>query len=182
MKQVLLWVFVVLVLQGCATMSEDECRSADWREVGYRDGLAGYQRSRVESHEKACNKVGIGVDRETYFRSRERGIRQYCQPENGVLLGRKGAAYTGVCPPDLAPAFERYYEAGRSVYEAWREVENMESERHRLEKRLDKAGKDEERRRIRDDLHHLDRRMHRARDDLRAREAWLEGNYHYRSN
>ena len=175
-------VLLAVLLQGCATMSEDECRSADWREVGYRDGAAGYPRSRVESHEEACNKIGIGVARDDYFRSREKGLREYCRPENAVQLGRQGAGYAGVCPPDMAPAFERNYEAGRSVYEAWRRVENLEGERHQLEDRLRKAKKDEEKHQLRDQLHHLDFDMRRARDDLHLREIWLQSNYPYRGD
>ena len=30
-----------LVLAGCAAMSAEECRTANWRDQGYRDALAG---------------------------------------------------------------------------------------------------------------------------------------------
>lgn len=169
-----------LTLQSCATLSEDECRSADWREIGYRDGTAGYPRARIEDHEKACRKVGIGADRERYFRARESGLRVYCEPENAVRLGRNGNGYSGVCPPDMALNFERFYQAGRSVYDASRAVDNLDSERRRLEERLAKAGKDEDKRSIRNDLHHLDMRMRHARDNLHDREMRLEREYHYR--
>ena len=29
------------IMSGCATMNADECRNADWRIVGYEDGLQG---------------------------------------------------------------------------------------------------------------------------------------------
>lgn len=177
----LLWLGMLAAsLQGCASLSEDECRSADWREIGYQDGLAGYARARVEDHEKACNKIGIGVDRERYFRARESGIRTYCQPENAVRLGRNGNGYAGVCPPDQALEFERFYHAGRSVYEAARELDSLDSERRRLESRLAKTDKDEDKRRLRDELRSLDMRMRFARNNLHDREMWLERDFRYR--
>jgi hypothetical protein len=36
--------FASLTLAGCAAMDSNQCRSADWYQVGYRDGLFGIQR------------------------------------------------------------------------------------------------------------------------------------------
>ncbi|MCP4289671.1 MAG: hypothetical protein GY792_35490, partial [Gammaproteobacteria bacterium] len=30
---------VLVMLQGCATLDKDECMLADWRLIGYQDGI-----------------------------------------------------------------------------------------------------------------------------------------------
>jgi hypothetical protein len=34
---------ILTLLQGCATLGKDECKLADWRLIGYQDGVAGKQ-------------------------------------------------------------------------------------------------------------------------------------------
>lgn len=161
----------LLALGGCATLSKKECLSADWREIGYRDGVAGYPRSRAEDHDKACREVGVGVERDVYFIAREEGLARYCEPANGYRIGIQGGGYAGVCPPQLAPEFEREYAQGRSVYEARQRLQALENESRQLETRLAKAQNDEERRSLRDALRRLDRELFRAREELRWREG-----------
>lgn len=160
-----------LLLGGCETLSKKECLTADWSELGYRDGASGFPRSRAEDHDKACREVGVSVDRPTYFAARERGLGEYCQAENAYRIGVQGGGYARVCPPELAPMFERQYAAGRSVYDARQRLYSLEGESRRLEGLLQKAQTDEERRRLREDLRRLDRELSYARDDLRWREG-----------
>lgn len=159
------------LLGGCASMSKEECRSADWREVGYHDGVKGLARSRVEDHAKACAEAGVGVDRQVYFEARERGIRQYCYPPNGMNVGRAGQGYGDVCPPDLEPAFLCQYQLGRAVYDAEQRISSLDSQQRSLEDRLRKADKDDERAKLRNQLRDLDRDLRRARDELGWRQA-----------
>ena len=46
------------MLAGCATMSPEECLQANWEEVGYNDGAAGYPVSRSAEHREACAETG----------------------------------------------------------------------------------------------------------------------------
>jgi hypothetical protein len=155
-----------VVLTGCATLSEEECKTANWPEIGYADGREGHPRSRLESHDEACAKVGVRPAREAYFAGRERGLEVYCTPENGFRVGRDGQSYSHVCPASSAKAFVERYEAGRRIYEAEQRVERAENERRTLEQRLDRAKDDAERRQIRDQLRDLDRRLRNERDAL----------------
>ena len=52
----------LVLLAGCASMSEDQCRRADWLERGQRDGRNGENPYRIDDHRKACGKVGIVPD------------------------------------------------------------------------------------------------------------------------
>ena len=152
-------------------MSKDECRSANWREVGYHDGVKGLARSRVEDHSEACAEAGVAVDRPAYFEARERGIRAYCVAPNGMNVGRSGESYRDVCPPELEPAFLYQYRMGYAVYAAEQRVSQLDSEQRDLEARLRKADKDTDRAKLRDRLRDLDHDLRRARDELGWRQA-----------
>jgi hypothetical protein len=155
-----------VVLGGCATLSEDECRSADWGEIGYADGREGEPRSLIEGHVESCAKLGIQPDRARYFNGRERGLREYCRAENGYRVGRAGESYHDVCPAALEPAFLERYRTGKRIHEVDRRISNLESERRLKETQLDKAKTDDERRRLRSELRNLDYSLRTARDEL----------------
>lgn len=107
-----------LLAAGCstATLTKDECRTVDWRTVGYEDGVAGRSGERIGQHRKACAEYGIAPDLEAYRAGRADGLREFCQPHNGYRAGVNGTPYYDSCPPDLAPAFVEAYDSGRQLY------------------------------------------------------------------
>ena len=115
-------------LTACsATMSKDECRTVDWRTVGYEDGVAGRSGERIGEHRKACAEHGVTPDLNAYRAGRAEGLREYCQPHNGYRAGVNGAPYYDSCPPELAPAFVAAYESGRELYVRERRVADADS-------------------------------------------------------
>ena len=124
-------------------MSKDECRTVDWRTVGYEDGVAGRSGERIGEHRKACAEHGVTPDLNAYRAGRAEGLREYCQPHNGYRAGVTGAPYYDSCPPELAPAFVAAYESGRELYVRERRVSDADAaiayrrrEIARLESRL----------------------------------------------
>jgi len=130
-----------LLVTACAgTMNKDECRTVDWRTVGYEDGVAGRPGDRIGQHRKACAAAGVTPDLDAYRAGRDDGLREYCQPHNGYRAGVNGAEYYDTCPADLEPAFIAAYESGRELYVRERRVadadagiENRRRELARLE-------------------------------------------------
>ncbi len=114
--RVTLMSMLALAVVGCATMSEDECRTADWRMIGYEDGAAGASATALGSRREACAEHGVVPDLDAYRAGREEGLREFCQPRNGYNLGARGAQYGGVCPADLEPAFAEAYDRGRELH------------------------------------------------------------------
>jgi hypothetical protein len=188
-------VVFVFLLSSCATMSPEECKAADWREVGQRDGLNGKPLSHLHDRAEDCAKVGVAVNTQTYTLGRDLGLRSYCRLENAVPLGLTGGTYAGVCPPEIDLVFQHRFQIARGVYDLRTEVKNLDSRTIDLErqlrdvsygedKRLKEAGSDEqrkrvrqsiddERRRIRIDLSDADRQLRRKRDELRSAEYAL---------
>ena len=115
-----------LGLQGCATLSQDECKSADWYTIGYEDGLRGHTPVRISDHRKACAGHGVSPDLARYTLGREAGLEWYCQPRNGFRFGLKGQAYTGVCPAPSEPAFLQAWSAGKEIHTAEYEVRRLD--------------------------------------------------------
>lgn len=160
-------------LSGCASMSPEECRTADWHEKGVRDGLHGEPRAYIEEHREACGKVGIVPNAALWERGRSEGIRQYCTPENGLNEGRRGASYQNSCPPELEGAFLDRYRAGRRAHEAEQRVERLSNEQRNKEYELDRAKDEKDRERLRRQIRDLDFRLRNARNDLYYEERRL---------
>jgi len=130
---------------GCATMSESECISADWREVGRNDGLEGRRQTQLGRHHDACGEYGITPDRDEYMAGREAGLIVYCTQDSGYWEGRNGGGYERVCPASSEPAFLSGYRAGQSLYEAMQNIVSvhgqMESAKARIRSLEDEIRK-----------------------------------------
>ena len=169
----LLLLLAVAGLAGCAAKSEQECRTADWREQGMRDALAGYPRARFEDNHEACAKAGVIPDQALYFEGWSQGIRQFCTPANGASWGRAGRAYRNSCPPELEAGFVSRYRDGRRVYDAEQQLNTLQNEQRTKQRQLDAAQDDAARNRLRNDLQNVDGRLRNARDELNYAERQL---------
>lgn len=130
------------VVSGCATMSADECATADWRTIGYEDGAKGHEASAISRHRKACAKHGVTADFDAYEQGRREGLRQYCRPANGYKAGRKGATYGGVCPADMEGEFLAAYEDGYGHFRLESDVQNIQRDIRRADQNLAQARED----------------------------------------
>jgi hypothetical protein len=151
-------------------MSVDECKTANWSDVGLRDGLAGRALSVLDDRVKDCAEAKVRVDTPRYLAGRERGLLDYCRLDNAVRVGLAGHSYAGVC---AGGEFGRRFEVAHEVYEARRALDHEAGRRHGLESRLREASKDDERHRAREALQRHDSAMRRLRDRLYWAESAL---------
>lgn len=86
----LLALFAIL-LNGCATLSETECVSGNWYQVGYQDGKFGRDSDYILNHESACIEYGVRIDRNQYEQGRQKGLEVYCTGHNGFQHGVKAS-------------------------------------------------------------------------------------------
>ena len=162
------------LLNGCATMSADECKVANWNDVGLRDGIEGAALSKLDARVKDCAEAKVAVDTPRYLQGRDQGLLQFCQIEKAVPLGLKGGSYSGVCPVGIDGEFRRRFRLGRDVFDARQTVQNLEGNINGAEDRLRAAPNDEDRRRAREALRDLDFEIRRARDRQRDAERALD--------
>ena len=118
----------LLLLTGCGTLSERECRDQDWYGIGADDGFDGAPASRIEDHRNACAEFGIEPDAEQYEAGRRDGLKQYCTVTRGFDIGRKGMMYGGGCPPGADQEFLRGHSLGRRFYEVEEEIKRIDSD------------------------------------------------------
>ena len=137
------WVLAAIVmLSGCAGMSEQACLVTDWRSVGFEDGIAGRSAGNVGSYRQACSRHGVTPDLAAYRAGHDDGVQAYCRAGNGFEVGRRGSRYQGVCPANLEPDFLAAYNDGRQLYElesAVRIIENQIAAAHRRNEELTQA-------------------------------------------
>lgn len=130
----------MLFLPGCATLSKNECLTADWQTIGYEDGTEGQSPNRIDSHRQACAEFGVTPDPDGYQRGFAQGVLIFCTPRNGFAKGKSGAAYSGICPAEAEGDFLRGYRAGRKIYSQTARVNEIASELRNLYNRLEEVG------------------------------------------
>ncbi|OQW75248.1 MAG: hypothetical protein BVN35_09105 [Proteobacteria bacterium ST_bin11] len=165
---------LALFLTGCATLSQQDCKRADWFGLGVQDGRAGATTDRLNDHHKACSEYGVAVNDSQYFAGRDQGLKDYCRLENAFKEGLDGHDYRHVCPPEIDVVFSRYHSAAHSVHKERAEIQRIDNELSRKESSLgDSKLTDKERARVRDDIRQLGHDRDRARDDLYYHERQL---------
>jgi hypothetical protein len=169
-----LFFLTLALLQGCSTMSADECRTANWRDVGLRDGLAGEPLTLLDRRTKACAEAGVTVNAPLYLQGRNQGLTEYCRLDNAARLGLQGKTYHGVCAAGIDGEFRRRHAMGMEAYRARADLRTMDQRRRTLEDRLADAKTDEDRRRWREELRDLDYDQRRARNRVRDAEWSLD--------
>ena len=133
---------VLIGLTGCASISEDECISGNWSDIGYKDGVNGKSSGKLADYTKTCMKYGAEPNRDVYLTAFENGLVKYCTFQQGLKLGENGSSYNQVCSGDLANGFSQGYDEGRVVYEINREHKRLISDyEETLEDLVDVRGR-----------------------------------------
>lgn len=125
-------------LSGCASLSEEECLTADWRLLGYEDALRGRSTATISQHRRACAGVSVVPDLELYQQGHQEGARLYCTAANGYRAGSGGSTYQGICPADLETGFLRAYQDGRELYAVTSEIGTLQAATSRNESEIER--------------------------------------------
>ena len=115
-------VVVLFILQGCATLNKDECRSADWHNIGYEDAYFGQPPSRIRAHRKACAEYGVQPNVKLYQQGWDEGIVKFCSPYRGYSLGIEATRIKVQCPVDQRADFKQAYQYGLRINRVVRKI------------------------------------------------------------
>lgn len=127
----------ILACASCATLDEGECRTADWRRIGYVDGRDGRESSRLVEHEKSCSDYGVRPDTQLWTTGYNDGLAMYCTAPNGYVTGRRGDYYNDVCPPEMDRVFRPAWEDGRRIAQYVHDLDELDSQLDRRRDILD---------------------------------------------
>jgi len=142
-----LLLIVTLLISGCATLNEGDCREGNWSGIGFNDAAAGLKSNvQLSSHIKACSRYKISSDNQAYHSGYANGLKQFCTREKGVRYGADSSEYYGVCPKHLERDFLTGYTAGLvlSMNELHDDIEELRYERRKQSRRLsalERAGR-----------------------------------------
>lgn len=106
-----------LVLTGCATMSADECRVADWYLIGEMDAREGRTPAYLAYRDRDCREAGFPADPQGWREGWEHGLTVFCTAPQGFRFGRAGNRYDPICPAALETDFLDGYDLGRQLHE-----------------------------------------------------------------
>ncbi|EHK9185449.1 DUF2799 domain-containing protein [Vibrio vulnificus] len=92
MKKTLLLLLIPMILSACSSMSPEECRSANWQQIGYLDGQNGVNPTVISDYVKDCRDAGVYPDQEMWQRGFEQGREYYgvCNNERFLENYQKG--------------------------------------------------------------------------------------------
>ena len=159
MRPTLLVVCALLAgwLAGCDSMSKSQCEQANWQSRGLEDGRAGRPASYISSHREACGKAGIEPDAPLWRAGWSKGIGSYCTPNSAWMAGVNNRHYSGVCADLDEATFLRYHRAGQLVYTARQDLTQNQNRLNKLGEDLKKASKEDDRKRLRDEMARVER-------------------------
>lgn len=149
-------------LAGCASLSEAECLSGDWRVIGYQDGTSGQPPSRVGAHSEACARHGVAPDLDLWRMGYNEGLIYYCTRANGFQQGVYGSTYHGVCTGPAADEFLIAYRDGRQVYDVRQALNQAHSDFSSVSSEIDRLRYDRDVARDNADLDDISKEQRRS--------------------
>ncbi|MEM0556308.1 MULTISPECIES: DUF2799 domain-containing protein [Aeromonas] len=135
MSSKILLLTLPLLLAGCSSLSEDECRTMSWYNLGYQDGEQGKTRNQARDYVSTCGEYGLMVDEAEWKRGYDKGLELYCIPELAYSKGKEGQEYRGVCPNDAS--FLKQYQRGYEEYKLATRLREISDELERTERDID---------------------------------------------
>ena len=129
---------LLATLNGCASLSKNECLNANWEDIGIRDGADGRPEEYLIRHTTACAKVAVTPDRESWFAGREQGLDRFCVPYRAYQLGEYGSSFdAGICRRYDQDRLVDAYERGLEVRRLGAEVDSIQGEIYSLRTALE---------------------------------------------
>ena len=170
---------LVVTLSGCATLSPQECHTANWKQIGENDGQSGYS-SRIAQHYKACSKVNVIPNQKLYEFGYQEGQKYYCQPEVIFDKALQGGGSYHVCPVEQHARLRPFYDVPYAYYQSKKNRDALVKEidkyqNYLLDKKLSKEKRDSyidkirdlknDKNRLESDFEYAERRLNRFERD-----------------
>ncbi|MBF4498437.1 DUF2799 domain-containing protein [Vibrio vulnificus] len=163
MKKTLLLFLLPFVLTACSSMSPEECRSANWQQIGYLEGQNGVNPTVISDYVKDCRDAGVYPDQEMWQRGFEQGTVLYCSADNGYRVGKQGREYYGVCNNER---FLENYQKGYQDYLVQKRLNEINKEISDIDTQLRMLKNDNENKQQRKTLESRRKELIRERTSL----------------
>ena len=137
MKIILSLSILTVLLSGCAAMSVEQCKTANWLNVGEKDGAAGRE-SRLDQYYSSCQKANIIPNQGLYEKGYQKGLSYYCRPETIFNEALEGRGDFRVCPLQKRESLRSYYQVANNYYQANSEFNRSQSDLNYYFKELER--------------------------------------------
>lgn len=107
----------VVMMSGCAGLSQRACLSHSWESMGEADARAGLTEARFAQYKQQCQARGVAINAEGYFAGYQRGLSAFCSPNQLFELGATGAEFPSQCHILAAVPVREYFVAGVQIHE-----------------------------------------------------------------
>ncbi|MBH1963864.1 MAG: DUF2799 domain-containing protein [Comamonadaceae bacterium] len=132
-----------LLLSGCASMSEEQCRGANWAALGHSDARDGDMPDFGAQRVQSCAEKGVRGNLSEWQRGWEQGRREVCVPGNADSWARRDSEYKpGFCPPDMEPLFLSIYTPARERYRFEKRIRDLQQQIDERSRRLEEVIRD----------------------------------------
>ncbi|MFU8833209.1 MAG: DUF2799 domain-containing protein [Wenzhouxiangella sp.] len=131
------------LMNGCATMSPEECMVADWYRLGDLDARSGRDNDYLAQRAGDCAEAGYPADTDAWYRGYKQGLSYFCTIDNGFRHGLDGNSYQRTCPGQFEDDFLDGYELGQSIHALTARVASSRQELDRLNQELGKLQREE---------------------------------------
>lgn len=138
MKFRYLLVSSLMILNGCAMMSKDECLSANWEFLGQQDGISGVG-SFAQKRATVCAKHNVVMDKSRYAEGYKKGVRTYCNPESVFEYALHGKGDYKSCPLEMHNVLRPFYMVANNYYTSKSNLEAIEYKIAQAKSRLVQA-------------------------------------------
>ena len=131
---------IALQLGACAVISKSECEDNSWQRLGHAAGIAGDADSQQAFTKRAqvCAKYGLSADQNAFEVGYSRGIDQYCELSNAVVLGARGkvsVAKQQVCPESRYIGFQSAFDKGYVLHKLQKKLAEVQAQVDQLSER-----------------------------------------------
>lgn len=127
MKKILFLSTLTVLLSGCAAMSVEQCKTANWFNVGEKDGSAGHE-SRLDKYYSSCQKANVVPNQSLYEKGYQKGLGYYCRPESIFNEALDGRGDFRVCPLEKRESLRSYYQIANEYYQANSEFDRSQND------------------------------------------------------
>jgi len=131
-KWKVLTLFFMVLVSGCASLSQSECINANWYDLGERNALEGKNSAYVAEHAKACAKYQITPDLVEYKLGWMGGIPRFCTAQSAWRYGLTRHQYQNSCSTNEEKLFLPAYHLAKKVLAKRSEINEHRGDLRRL--------------------------------------------------
>ena len=118
---------LLVLMSGCASMSIEQCKTANWQSVGEKDGANGAG-SLLARHYKACQKAQVVPDQKQYEQGYAKGLSYYCTPRTVFDYALQGRGNYEYCPVQQRASLRPYHQTANQYFQAKRAFSDSENQ------------------------------------------------------